>query len=156
MTNLIGGLPAFLSERQVMYRERAASMYAVLPFGIATGVVELPYLIAQALIFVPISYFMIGFRAEAGPLLLYIVIFTESIALYTFMVPPLVSRLHMQPNMHLKPLTTWSTVAFAPAVPNEYAHPRLTRRPRPCSAINGRAPLWSLRMRCAVYEGANV
>lgn len=88
MTNLIGGLPAFLSERQVMYRERAASMYAVLPFGIATGVVEVPYLLAQALIFVPISYFMIGFSASAGPLLLYIVIFTESIALYTFMVRP--------------------------------------------------------------------
>lgn len=88
MTNLIGGLPAFLSERQVMYRERAASMYAVLPFGIATGVVELPYLLTQALIFVPISYFMVGFRAEAGPLLLYVIIFTESIALYTFMVRP--------------------------------------------------------------------
>ena len=88
MTNLIGGLPAFLSERQVMYRERAASMYAVLPFGIATGVVEVPYLLTQALIFVPISYFMIGFSASAGPLLLYIVIFTESIALYTFMVRP--------------------------------------------------------------------
>lgn len=85
MTNLIGGLPAFLSERQVMYRERAASMYAVLPFGIATGVVEAPYLVTQALIFVPISYFMIGFKASAEPLILYIIIFTESIGMYTFM-----------------------------------------------------------------------
>lgn len=75
-----------MSERQVMYRERAASMYAVLPFGIATGVVELPYLITQALIFVPIAYFMIGFDGSAEPLVLYIIIFTESIGMYTFMV----------------------------------------------------------------------
>jgi ABC-type multidrug transport system permease subunit len=60
-------------------------MYAVLPFGIATGVVEVPYLLVQSIIFVPIMYFMIGFRAGAEPFLLFIVIFTESIALYTFM-----------------------------------------------------------------------
>lgn len=35
-------------------RERASSMYAVLPFALATGFVEVPYLILQAVIFVPV------------------------------------------------------------------------------------------------------
>ncbi len=43
-----------------MYRERAAKMYARASYITAVGVVELPYLVAQTLVFVPISYFMIG------------------------------------------------------------------------------------------------
>ena len=35
-------------------------MYARASYITAVGVVELPYLIAQTLVFVPISYFMIG------------------------------------------------------------------------------------------------
>ena len=41
-------------------RERAAKMYARASYITAVGVVELPYLIAQTIVFVPISYFMIG------------------------------------------------------------------------------------------------
>lgn len=60
-------------------------MYAALPYAIATGVVEIPYLIAQAIIFVPIAYFMIGFEAAAEPVFLFVIIFMQSITLYTFM-----------------------------------------------------------------------
>ncbi len=35
-------------------------MYARASYITAVGVVELPYLVAQTLVFVPISYFMIG------------------------------------------------------------------------------------------------
>ena len=45
-----------------MDRERAAKMYARASYITAVGVVELPYLVAQTLVFVPISYFMIGKR----------------------------------------------------------------------------------------------
>lgn len=41
-------------------------MYARASYITAVGVVELPYLIAQTLVFVPISYFMIGAR-PCGP-----------------------------------------------------------------------------------------
>ena len=41
-------------------RERAASMYAVQPYTTAVAVVELPYLLAQAIMFMPIVYFLIG------------------------------------------------------------------------------------------------
>lgn len=40
-------------------------MYAHLPYISAVAFVELPYLLAQVLVFVPISYFMIG--EHSGP-----------------------------------------------------------------------------------------
>lgn len=43
--------PAMLSSSLIARRERAAGMYAVLPFGIASGLVELPYLVLQTLVF---------------------------------------------------------------------------------------------------------
>ena len=38
-------------------------MYAVFPYAVATGVVELPYLLLQSVVFSPIAYFMIGMLA---------------------------------------------------------------------------------------------
>lgn len=43
-----------------MCRERAALMYANLPYISSVAFVELPYLFAQVVVFVPICYFMIG------------------------------------------------------------------------------------------------
>lgn len=36
-------------------------MYGVLPFGIATGIVELPYLLLQSVMFVDLMYFSVVF-----------------------------------------------------------------------------------------------
>ena len=52
-------------------------MYAVLPYAIATGVVEIPYLLAQTLLFAPVVYFMEGFRVEAEPFFLFVIVFME-------------------------------------------------------------------------------
>lgn len=60
-------------------------MYAVFPFAVATGLVELPYLFVQSCLFVPICYFMIGFRLEAEAFFFFVIIFFQSISLYTFM-----------------------------------------------------------------------
>jgi ABC-type multidrug transport system permease subunit len=57
-------------------------MYAVLPFGIATGLVEVPYLLMQSVIFVPIMYFAVGFRMSVEAFCLFVVIFTGK--LYEF------------------------------------------------------------------------
>ncbi len=51
---------------QVMYRERAAGMYSELPFGAAQCLIEVPYNLAQAMLFSCISYFMLGFDHTAG------------------------------------------------------------------------------------------
>ena len=53
--------------RGLLYdRERAAGLYAVLPYAIAQGAVELPFVLVQAVIFTCIAYFMIYFEISAG------------------------------------------------------------------------------------------
>lgn len=41
-------------------------MYSSVPFGLAQCTVELPYVLAQCLLFGTISYWMIAFEADAG------------------------------------------------------------------------------------------
>jgi hypothetical protein len=52
---------------QVFYRERGSSMYNPFAYGIAMALVEVPYLIVQALFFVPTIYWMIYFLPYAKP-----------------------------------------------------------------------------------------
>lgn len=47
-------------------RERAAGYYSEMPFAAAQVLVEIPYLLAQAVLFSAISYWMVGFEANAG------------------------------------------------------------------------------------------
>ena len=49
-----------------MYRERAAGMYSELPFALAQCLIELPYNLAQTMVFCCTSYFMLGFDHTAG------------------------------------------------------------------------------------------
>ncbi|KAF3454731.1 hypothetical protein FNV43_RR05179 [Rhamnella rubrinervis] len=56
--------PAFSymeTERTVMYRERFAQMYSPWPHSLAQVIVEVPYLFVQAVVFVSITYPMIGY-----------------------------------------------------------------------------------------------
>ncbi|KAL3686206.1 hypothetical protein R1sor_004228 [Riccia sorocarpa] len=59
-------LPVIATERTVFYRERAAGMYSAIPYGIAQVLVEVPYSLAQALIFGTTVYFMMNLEADAG------------------------------------------------------------------------------------------
>ncbi|XP_065878338.1 pleiotropic drug resistance protein 1-like isoform X2 [Euphorbia lathyris] len=54
--------PVAAVERTVFYRERAAGMYSALPYAIAQVMIELPYILFQALIYGVIVYAMIGFE----------------------------------------------------------------------------------------------
>ncbi|GLI71055.1 hypothetical protein VaNZ11_015971 [Volvox africanus] len=83
MINLMSVMPVVGYERVVFYRERAASMYNPFAYGAAIALVEMPYLLAQALTFVPIIYFMIGFDPLPEQFFYYIIVFFETIALYT-------------------------------------------------------------------------
>jgi len=59
MFNSVTVQPVVAAERVVFYRETAASMYSPAPYALATGVAELPYLAAQALIMVCITYWLV-------------------------------------------------------------------------------------------------
>lgn len=61
--------PVIAIERIVYHRERAAGMYAAMPYALAQGDVEVPYLVVQTLLWSVITYWMFGFEATAGVLL---------------------------------------------------------------------------------------
>ncbi|BDA47962.1 ABC transporter G family member 36 [Coccomyxa sp. Obi] len=84
MFNLMNVLPIVGFERGVFYRERAALMYAHLPYISSVAFVELPYLLAQVLVFVPISYFMIGFKLSAASFFYFFLMFLLDLALFTY------------------------------------------------------------------------
>lgn len=47
MFNLMTVQPVVAMDRGVYYREHAAAMYSALPWTVATGAVEMPYLVVQ-------------------------------------------------------------------------------------------------------------
>lgn len=65
--------PIVSIERTVFYREKAAGMYSPLPYAAAQGLIELPYIAVQTIIFGIITYFMMDFEKNAGKFFLYLV-----------------------------------------------------------------------------------
>ncbi|PIA60791.1 hypothetical protein AQUCO_00300364v1 [Aquilegia coerulea] len=61
INNCSSSLPFIATERNVLYREKFAGMYSSWSYSFAQVAIELPYSCAQALLFVIISYPMIGF-----------------------------------------------------------------------------------------------
>ncbi|XP_031487829.1 pleiotropic drug resistance protein 1-like [Nymphaea colorata] len=58
-------LPVISIERTVFYREKAAGMYSALPYALAQVLIEIPYVLVQALIYCFIVYAMIGYELTA-------------------------------------------------------------------------------------------
>ncbi|KAL2653873.1 hypothetical protein R1flu_022001 [Riccia fluitans] len=58
--------PIVATERAVFYRERAAGMYAAIPYGISQVLVEIPYSLFQAVVFASIIYSMLQLELNAG------------------------------------------------------------------------------------------
>ncbi|KAH7832973.1 hypothetical protein Vadar_001925 [Vaccinium darrowii] len=58
-------LPYILTERSVLYRERFAGMYGSWAYALAQVTIEVPYVFAQAIVFVMITYPMIGYYWSA-------------------------------------------------------------------------------------------
>lgn len=61
-------------ERSVFYKERAAGMYAALPYALSFQIVEIPYVAVQSTLYVCIMYFMIGFVADAGKFFFFLLV----------------------------------------------------------------------------------
>ncbi|CAH9121025.1 unnamed protein product [Cuscuta epithymum] len=76
--------PIVSIERTVFYRERAAGMYSSLPYAAAQGLVEIPYILAQTIIYGIITYFMINFERTIEKFLLYLVFMFLTFTYFTF------------------------------------------------------------------------
>lgn len=59
-------------------------MYSCAPYATAAGFVEIPYLLLQSAIFMPITYWLIGFEASAAKFFFFWLVFLMSLAMNTF------------------------------------------------------------------------
>ncbi|XP_058191654.1 pleiotropic drug resistance protein 3-like isoform X2 [Rhododendron vialii] len=65
INNCTSVLPYVSTERSVVYRERFAGMYGSWAYALAQVTIEVPYLLAQAIVFSIITYPMIGYYWSA-------------------------------------------------------------------------------------------
>ncbi|CAN1252472.1 ABC transporter G family member 31, partial [Linum perenne] len=76
--------PIVSIERTVFYREKAAGLYSPLAYAAAQGIVELPYIFVQTMLYSCITYFMINFERSAGKFLLYALFMFLTFTYFTF------------------------------------------------------------------------
>ncbi|KAJ8750443.1 hypothetical protein K2173_015582 [Erythroxylum novogranatense] len=84
ITNGSAVQPVVSVERFVSYRERAAGMYAALPFAFAQVVIEFPYVFAQTIIYCSIFYSMASFEWTALKFIWYIFFMYFTMLYFTF------------------------------------------------------------------------
>ncbi|KAJ3510930.1 hypothetical protein NLJ89_g4395 [Agrocybe chaxingu] len=63
----VAGIPAFLEERSVYYRETKNGLYTTLPFVLSNTLVNIPFLFLCTLFFTVICYWAIGLHSGAVP-----------------------------------------------------------------------------------------
>ncbi|KAH1153472.1 hypothetical protein AAZX31_18G062400 [Glycine max] len=76
--------PVVSIERTVFYREKAAGMYSPISYAIAQGLVEIPYVALQTIVFGVITYFMVNFERDVGKFFLYLVFMFLTFMYFTF------------------------------------------------------------------------
>lgn len=76
--------PIVSIERTVFYREKAAGMYSPIAYAFAQGLVEVPYIAAQTIIFGVITYLMVSFEGNAGKFFLYLLFMFLTFTYFTF------------------------------------------------------------------------
>ncbi|KAL3144459.1 hypothetical protein ABBQ32_004202 [Trebouxia sp. C0010 RCD-2024] len=76
--------PVVSAERAVFYRERAAGMYGVGPWYLALATVEAGYLVAQAVLYVCVLYFMAGFDRTAAKFFWFLLFMLLTLLYFTY------------------------------------------------------------------------
>ncbi|CAL4962703.1 unnamed protein product [Urochloa decumbens] len=76
--------PMVAVERSVFYRERAAGMYSAFPYAFGQIVIELPYALAQDIVYGLIVYSMIGFEWTAAKFFWYLFFGYFTLLYFTF------------------------------------------------------------------------
>uniref|UniRef100_K7KA64 ABC-2 type transporter transmembrane domain-containing protein n=1 Tax=Glycine max TaxID=3847 RepID=K7KA64_SOYBN len=76
--------PIVSIERTVFYREKAAGMYSPITYAAAQGLIEIPYIAVQTVVFGVITYFMINFERAPRKFFLYLVFMFLTFTYFTF------------------------------------------------------------------------
>ncbi|XP_075477971.1 pleiotropic drug resistance protein 3-like [Primulina tabacum] len=91
INNSASVLPYVSTERNVLYRERFAGMYASWAYSAAQVIIEIPYLFAQAIAFTAITYPMIGYYQSAYKIFWYFYSMFCSLLYFTYLGMLLIS-----------------------------------------------------------------
>eukprot|EP00164_Ancoracysta_twista_P000277 GFYU01000392.1.p1 GENE.GFYU01000392.1~~GFYU01000392.1.p1 ORF type:complete len:1408 (-),score=377.02 GFYU01000392.1:90-4313(-) len=83
--NMTTIVPFMMDERAVFYRERASNTYSPYIYNVVIGLVEIPYILLSALLFVSVFYYMVGFNPTPERLFMYYLCFTAYSALSTYL-----------------------------------------------------------------------
>ncbi|XP_058191658.1 pleiotropic drug resistance protein 3-like isoform X3 [Rhododendron vialii] len=84
LNNCSSVFPYVSMERSVLYRERFAGMYGSWAYALAQVTIEVPYLLAQAIVFFIITYPMIGYYWSAYKIFWYFYAMFCSLLYYTY------------------------------------------------------------------------
>ncbi|PWZ09069.1 ABC transporter G family member 36 [Zea mays] len=90
--------PVVAVERTVFYRERAAGMYSAFPYAFGQVVIELPYALAQDILYAVIVYSMIGFEWTVAKFFWYLFFGYFTLLYFTFYGMMTVG---LTPNYHI-------------------------------------------------------
>merc|ERR1712032_1726768 len=74
--NVLVLVPFALSRRALYYRERSANMYSVWAFNWGEGLIEIPWLILQVFVTVPLLYFVTNLNTNSAEPFLYFLLMT--------------------------------------------------------------------------------
>jgi len=91
-------IPYVSTQRSVFYRERFAGMYGSWAYALAQVMIELPHMLAQAIVFVIITYPMIGYYWSVAKVLWYFYAVLCTLMYFTY-VGMLISA--MTPGLHI-------------------------------------------------------
>ncbi|KAF7127829.1 hypothetical protein RHSIM_Rhsim11G0102600 [Rhododendron simsii] len=91
-------LPYVSTERSVLYRERFAGMYGSWAYALAQVTIEVPYILVQAIVFVIITYPMIGYYWSVFKVLWYFYVVFCTLMYFTYLGMLLTA---MTPGLHI-------------------------------------------------------
>ncbi|XP_050370923.1 ABC transporter G family member 31 isoform X3 [Argentina anserina] len=90
--------PIVSIERTVFYREKAAGMYSPLAYAAAQGLIEVPYIAVQTIVYGVITYFMVNFERTLEKFLLYILFMFLTFTYFTLYG---MAAVGLTPSQHL-------------------------------------------------------
>ncbi|KAK9289059.1 hypothetical protein L1049_017530 [Liquidambar formosana] len=91
-------IPVVETERDVLYREKFAGMYSSKAYSYAQVTIEIPYMLVQAIVYVAITYPMIGFQWSAHKVFWYFYASFCSFLYFVYLGMMLVS---LSPNLQV-------------------------------------------------------
>ncbi|KAF8009148.1 hypothetical protein BT93_J0208 [Corymbia citriodora subsp. variegata] len=101
--------PVVAVERTVFYRERAAGMYSALPYALAQVLIEVPYVVMQAILYGVIVYAMIGFQWTIAKFFWYLFFMCFTLLYFTYFG---MMAMGMTPNPHIAAIVSFAFYAI--------------------------------------------